>query len=29
MQLYGLAVGVLSTLMGIGRGLFSNLLMTF
>lgn len=29
MQLYGLAVGVLSTLMGIGGGLFSNLLMTF
>lgn len=29
MRLYGLAVGVLSTLMGIGGGLFSNLLMTF
>jgi uncharacterized protein len=29
MQLYGLLIGVLSTLMGIGGGLFSNLLMTF
>jgi uncharacterized membrane protein YfcA len=29
MKLYGLIVGLLSTLMGIGGGLFSNLLMTF
>lgn len=29
MQAYGLVVGLLSTLMGIGGGLFSNLLMTF
>jgi len=29
MQLYGIIVGLLSTLMGIGGGLFSNLLMTF
>ena len=29
MKLYGFAVGILSTLMGIGGGLFSNLLMTF
>ena len=29
MKFYGLLVGVLSTLMGIGGGLFSNLLMTF
>jgi uncharacterized protein len=29
MKLYGLLIGVLSTLMGIGGGLFSNLLMTF
>jgi uncharacterized membrane protein YfcA len=29
MRLYGLVVGLLSTLMGIGGGLFSNLLMTF
>jgi uncharacterized protein len=29
MQIYGLAIGVLSTLMGVGGGLFSNLLMTF
>lgn len=29
MKLYGFIVGVLSTLMGIGGGLFSNLLMTF
>jgi len=29
MRLYGFGVGVLSTLMGIGGGLFSNLLMTF
>src|SRR5437773_3573217 len=29
MKLYGLVVGLLSTLMGIGGGLFLNLLMTF
>jgi uncharacterized membrane protein YfcA len=29
MQAYGFVVGLLSTLMGIGGGLFSNLLMTF
>lgn len=29
MKLYGFGVGILSTLMGIGGGLFSNLLMTF
>jgi uncharacterized membrane protein YfcA len=29
MRLYGFAVGVLATLMGVGGGLFSNLLMTF
>lgn len=29
MQVYGFVVGLLSTLMGIGGGLFSNLLMTF
>ena len=29
MKLYGFLVGILSTLMGIGGGLFSNLLMTF
>jgi uncharacterized membrane protein YfcA len=29
MKAYGVAVGLLSTLMGIGGGLFSNLLMTF
>jgi len=29
MKIYGLFVGLLSTLMGIGGGLFSNLLMTF
>jgi uncharacterized protein len=29
MKLYGFFVGILSTLMGIGGGLFSNLLMTF
>ena len=29
MKLYGVAIGLLSTLMGIGGGLFSNLLMTF
>jgi uncharacterized protein len=29
MKLYGLAVGLLSTLMGVGGGLFLNLLMTF
>ena len=29
MKLYGLLIGLLSTLMGIGGGLFSNLLMTF
>lgn len=29
MRLYGVCVGLLSTLMGIGGGLFSNLLMTF
>ena len=29
MKAYGAAVGLLSTLMGIGGGLFSNLLMTF
>ncbi len=28
MKIYGLAIGVLSTLMGVGGGLFSNLLMT-
>jgi uncharacterized protein len=29
MKAYGFAIGLLSTLMGIGGGLFSNLLMTF
>src|SRR5258708_5429943 len=29
MKIYGFLVGLLSTLMGIGGGLFSNLLMTF
>jgi uncharacterized membrane protein YfcA len=29
MKIYGVIVGLLSTLMGIGGGLFSNLLMTF
>jgi uncharacterized membrane protein YfcA len=29
MKIYGLVIGLLSTLMGIGGGLFSNLLMTF
>jgi uncharacterized membrane protein YfcA len=29
MRVYGFLVGILSTLMGIGGGLFSNLLMTF
>src|SRR4051812_22856172 len=29
MKLYGFIIGLLSTLMGIGGGLFSNLLMTF
>ena len=29
MRLYGFVVGLLSTLMGVGGGLFSNLLMTF
>jgi uncharacterized membrane protein YfcA len=29
MKFYGFCVGILSTLMGIGGGLFSNLLMTF
>ena len=29
MKVYGFFVGLLSTLMGIGGGLFSNLLMTF
>jgi uncharacterized membrane protein YfcA len=29
MRIYGFCVGILSTLMGIGGGLFSNLLMTF
>ncbi|UFZ08407.1 sulfite exporter TauE/SafE family protein [Bradyrhizobium ontarionense] len=29
MRVYGFGVGILSTLMGIGGGLFSNLLMTF
>jgi uncharacterized membrane protein YfcA len=29
MKVYGFLVGILSTLMGIGGGLFSNLLMTF
>src|SRR6202163_1170046 len=29
MKIYGFLVGILSTLMGIGGGLFSNLLMTF
>src|SRR5689334_566601 len=29
MKVYGFAVGILATLMGIGGGLFSNLLMTF
>ena len=28
MKIYGLAIGVLSTLMGVGGGLFSNMLMT-
>ena len=29
MKVYGFAVGILATLMGVGGGLFSNLLMTF
>src|SRR6202000_517333 len=29
MKIYGLVIGLLSTLMGVGGGLFSNLLMTF
>jgi len=29
MKLYGFGVGILATLMGVGGGLFSNLLMTF
>lgn len=29
MKLYGFLIGILSTLMGVGGGLFSNLLMTF
>jgi uncharacterized membrane protein YfcA len=29
MKIYGFVVGLLSTLMGVGGGLFSNLLMTF
>jgi uncharacterized protein len=29
MRIYGFAIGLLSTLMGVGGGLFSNLLMTF
>jgi uncharacterized membrane protein YfcA len=29
MKLYGFLIGLLSTLMGVGGGLFSNLLMTF
>jgi uncharacterized membrane protein YfcA len=29
MRIYGLGIGLLSTLMGVGGGLFSNLLMTF
>jgi uncharacterized membrane protein YfcA len=29
MRLYGFCVGILATLMGVGGGLFSNLLMTF
>jgi uncharacterized membrane protein YfcA len=29
MRLYGFLVGILATLMGVGGGLFSNLLMTF
>jgi uncharacterized membrane protein YfcA len=29
MKIYGIGIGLLSTLMGIGGGLFSNLLMTF
>jgi uncharacterized membrane protein YfcA len=29
MRLYGFVVGILATLMGVGGGLFSNLLMTF
>src|SRR5437879_1631039 len=29
MQLYGFIIGILATLMGVGGGLFSNLLMTF
>ncbi|WP_167559095.1 sulfite exporter TauE/SafE family protein [Bradyrhizobium canariense] len=29
MKVYGLFIGILSTLMGVGGGLFSNLLMTF
>jgi uncharacterized protein len=28
MKIYGLAIGILSTLMGVGGGLFSNMLMT-
>ena len=29
MRFYGLVIGLLSTLMGVGGGLFANLLMTF
>ena len=29
MKLYGFVVGLVSTLMGVGGGLFANLLMTF
>jgi uncharacterized membrane protein YfcA len=29
MRLYGFFIGLLSTLMGVGGGLFANLLMTF
>ncbi|HYP11797.1 MAG TPA: sulfite exporter TauE/SafE family protein, partial [Xanthobacteraceae bacterium] len=29
MKVYGFGVGILATLMGVGGGLFSNLLMTF
>jgi uncharacterized protein len=29
MRIYGFGIGILSTLMGVGGGLFSNLLMTF
>ena len=29
MRIYGFCIGILATLMGVGGGLFSNLLMTF